>query len=243
MPWLQLVGSRDHPQFCHCGWKKRLPRLQLVGKGDHSQFCHRGCISLASMTIPQSVTQIEGATFAGCLFLASITIPDSVTKIGRYAFHCCSSLQNVTIPSSFTEIGEGAFQGCSSLASVIIPDSIKLTEMAVGQNQWYHFGVGAPPISVDFSGDWDVHWGYGILTHGQVKANGTTALPRVWNSALYPAELLLDFERWSVSSFWMESAFRKGSSFSFSREGNKKHHNTEGLLCLTHLLSRQNKHD
>ena len=40
--------------------------------------------------------------------------------------------------------------------------------MAVGQNQWYHFGVGAPPILVYFSGDWDVHWGYGILTHGHI---------------------------------------------------------------------------
>ena len=37
--------------------------------------------------------------------------------------------------------------------------------MAVGQSQWYHFGVGAPPILVYFSGDWDVYWGYGILTH------------------------------------------------------------------------------
>ena len=27
------------------------------------------------------------------------------------------------------------------------------------QNQWYHFGVGAPPILVYFSGDWDIHWG------------------------------------------------------------------------------------
>ena len=27
-----------------------------------------------------------------------------------------------------------------------------------------HFGVGA----VYFGGDWDVHWGYGILTHGQL---------------------------------------------------------------------------
>ena len=31
--------------------------------------------------------------------------------------------------------------------------------LAVGQKQWYHFGVGAPPILVYFSGDWDVHWG------------------------------------------------------------------------------------
>ena len=38
-------------------------------------------------------------------------------------------------------------------------------DLAVGENQWYHFGVGAPPILVDFSGDWDVHWGYELLTH------------------------------------------------------------------------------
>ena len=27
----------------------------------------------------------------------------------------------------------------------------------MGQNQWYNFGVGAPPSLVYFSGDWDVH--------------------------------------------------------------------------------------
>ena len=36
------------------------------------------------------------------------------------------------------------------------------------QNQWYHFGIGAPPILVYFTGDWDVHWGYGVLTHGHI---------------------------------------------------------------------------
>ena len=34
--------------------------------------------------------------------------------------------------------------------------------MALGQNQWYHFGVGAPAILVYVSGDWDVHWGYDL---------------------------------------------------------------------------------
>ena len=38
--------------------------------------------------------------------------------------------------------------------------------LAVGQNQWHHFRVGAPPILFCFSGDWDVHWGYGLLAHG-----------------------------------------------------------------------------
>ena len=37
---------------------------------------------------------------------------------------------------------------------------------------WSHFGAGAPPILVYFSGDWDVHWGYGILTHGHMNDFG-----------------------------------------------------------------------
>ena len=32
------------------------------------------------------------------------------------------------------------------------------------------FAVGAPPILVYFSGDWDVHWGYGILSHGRLRS-------------------------------------------------------------------------
>ena len=36
----------------------------------------------------------------------------------------------------------------------------------LGQNQWYHFGVGAPPILVYL----DVHWGCGLLTHGHMFA-------------------------------------------------------------------------
>ena len=42
------------------------------------------------------------------------------------------------------------------------------SHLAVGQHQWYHFGEGAPPILVYFSGDWDVHWGYGVLTHSHL---------------------------------------------------------------------------
>ena len=34
--------------------------------------------------------------------------------------------------------------------------------MAGVQNQWYHFGTGAPPILGLFRGDWDVHGGYDL---------------------------------------------------------------------------------
>ena len=40
---------------------------------------------------------------------------------------------------------------------------------AYGQNARYHIEVGAPPILVYFSGDWDVHWGLTeVLTHGHM---------------------------------------------------------------------------
>ena len=37
------------------------------------------------------------------------------------------------------------------------------SDMAVGQNPWYHVEVGAPPILIHFSGDWDVHSGYHMV--------------------------------------------------------------------------------
>ena len=40
-----------------------------------------------------------------------------------------------------------------------------------------HFGAGAPPILDYFSGDWDVQWGYGIWTHGQMCLNNRPLAP------------------------------------------------------------------
>ena len=66
------------------------------------------------------------------------------------------------------------------------------SHMAVGQNQWYHFGVGAPPILVYFSGDWDVRWGYGILTHGHTSFSSKTnqSWPHPFHASCLPAGLV-----------------------------------------------------
>ena len=47
--------------------------------------------------------------------------------------------------------------------------------------------VGAAPILVYFRGDWDVHWGYGLLTHGHMKQIlivNASRCPRLSQSAL-----------------------------------------------------------
>ena len=79
----------------------------------------QGCTSLASVTIPNSVTNIGESAFSGCTSLANVTIPNSVTSIGSSAFSGCTSLASVTIPNSVTNIGESAFSGCTDRKSVV----------------------------------------------------------------------------------------------------------------------------
>ena len=68
-----------------------------------------------------SVTRIGNKTFYNCLSLTSVTLPNSVTSIGEWAFYNCLSLTSVTIPNSVTSIGEWAFADCVSLTSIDLP--------------------------------------------------------------------------------------------------------------------------
>ena len=76
------------------------------------------CIKLTSVSIPNSVSTIEGAAFHQCEGLTTINIPNSVTSIGDIAFEYCSSLTSVTIPNSVKNIGYRAFNACEALTSV-----------------------------------------------------------------------------------------------------------------------------
>jgi len=78
-----------------------------------------GCTSLASITIPGSVTNIGSGTFAACTSLTNVTIPSSVTGIGDWAFEGCTSLASITIPGSVTNIAAHAFIYCTRLTAVL----------------------------------------------------------------------------------------------------------------------------
>ena len=83
-----------------------------------------GCTGLTSITIPSSVTSIGSYVFEDCTDLTSIVIPDNVTSMGRYAFSGCTNLVSASIGSGITNIYYKMFYGCTSLTSVTIPNSV-----------------------------------------------------------------------------------------------------------------------
>jgi len=89
-----------------------------------NDFAFAGCISLTSITMPNSITMIGDDAFRSCTNLTSITIPDNVTSIGNSAFEYCQNLTSVIIPDSVTSISERLFFNCYRLTSVTIPNSV-----------------------------------------------------------------------------------------------------------------------
>ena len=78
----------------------------------------------SEITIPNSITEIEGRTFAKCASLTNIDISNHVTKIENGVFEDCTALTQVAISDSVKEIGCHAFQSCHSLTRIIIPNSV-----------------------------------------------------------------------------------------------------------------------
>ncbi len=86
-----------------------------------------GCVHLAEIVIPESVTGIEDESFLDTEALQAIQLPSKLTHIGINSFSRCS-IKKLVIPASVTEIGAYAFFACSNLVSVEIPEGVKRIE-------------------------------------------------------------------------------------------------------------------
>ncbi|MDY2628249.1 MAG: leucine-rich repeat domain-containing protein [Lachnospiraceae bacterium] len=85
----------------------------------------RNCKRLKSVSLPDSLLEINSSTFSGCVSLETISIPGNVELIGTYAFNECTGLNNVSIPDSVMTIDDSAFYGCTKLISASLGNGVK----------------------------------------------------------------------------------------------------------------------
>ena len=94
--------------------------LQKIGDG-----AFPGCISLQSIKLPSTVTEIGDHAFNGCWYLREVTLNEGLQKIGEDTFRGCSSLESVTLPSTVVDIDDDAFRDCRRLREVLLNDRLQ----------------------------------------------------------------------------------------------------------------------
>lgn len=113
--------------------------------GEDAFYQHKATLSI---TIPESVTTIEGGAFYRCYALEEIFIPKTVTEVEGDAFFRCSSLKNIFVDSEnekFADINGVLF--CKDISVMIkypegkqeesyfVPESVtKVDDSAFGYN-------------------------------------------------------------------------------------------------------------
>ena len=90
--------------------------VTLVGYTRIDDYVFRDS-NVASIILPDALMGIGGFAFANTK-LTTISIPDSVSQIDANAFQESPNLKYITIPSSITHIGGYVFYGCTSLHTV-----------------------------------------------------------------------------------------------------------------------------
>ncbi len=66
--------------------------------------------------------------------LKSVTLPNTLTDIDSYAFQGCTSLESIEIPDSVEYIGYAAFENCTSLMNIKVPEGEVVYSTAVFDN-------------------------------------------------------------------------------------------------------------
>lgn len=94
--------------------------MKILGK-----YSFYNCVNLESVTLPDTITNIDDRCFAQCEKLQSINMPNSMQRIGDFAFYKCESLPSICINANCRYLGEGAFRFCTSLSNINIENGLQ----------------------------------------------------------------------------------------------------------------------
>ena len=76
------------------------------------------CKKMVNISLPPSITSINGEVFNNCNELAITNLPPAITDIGNAAFAYCYKLSIERFPYSIKSIGSYSFNNCTGLTSI-----------------------------------------------------------------------------------------------------------------------------
>ncbi len=133
-----IFGSEKYGEPGYEDTKNYVPEslktVVITGGKDIKQSAFYECRFIESITLPDTLVNIENSAFASCYALGSIIIPEGVTNIDTSAFFYCTSLESVTLPESLKSMGEWVFRNCEKLKSITIPQNVASIGDAVFAN-------------------------------------------------------------------------------------------------------------
>lgn len=115
-------------------YRNAIKKIELGLNVSIGQYSFYSCYSLASITVPSSVTSIGANAFSYCYSLYSITMPSTTTSIGNYAFYYCCALSSIAMPPTITSLGTSMFYDCYGLSSITLPSDLT----SVGGSEFYY---------------------------------------------------------------------------------------------------------
>lgn len=68
----------------------------------------------------ETITKIDDSAFEECLSIKTVSIPDSIAEIGYNTFAFCENLKTVYIGTGLTDIHGSCFEGCDSLSGIYV---------------------------------------------------------------------------------------------------------------------------
>ncbi|MDE7444956.1 MAG: leucine-rich repeat domain-containing protein [Lachnospiraceae bacterium] len=120
-----LIGN-DARMLEYAGNEKKYEVQEEVWGRKVTKICSScfGNSNIEEVTIPETVTDIDGFAFEGCTNLKQVMLPSNLEQISVATFWNCRNLKQIILPPNLERIGNAAFEG-SGLENIDLPESIK----------------------------------------------------------------------------------------------------------------------
>lgn len=126
----EQIDSIGGYSFASCSGLEKVKMengLTVIGVG-----AFMDCSKMVDVELPKSLMTIREYAFRKC-GIQSISLPESLNNIESGAFQYCEELKELTIPVGLTKIENATFQGCTSLSVLKIGENVE----SIGNDNFY----------------------------------------------------------------------------------------------------------